>query len=373
MKNVLFCGPVEQADGWGGAAKDFVRALSLTSHNIATRPVYMSPHIKEYHSPLNNKIFNKRPDVVIQNVLPSMLDFQHDCKNIGLFHLETQSIKATGWIEKINLMDEIWVPTTCARKTLLKDGVNIPVHVIPTPIDTTLLDEEPVPFGEFQNSVIPKDDFVFYFVGEFITRKNLEALLVAFHREFHFLDPVTLFVKTHKTGMSSQDLANVITEFSKKVVSPMRLYGDVMKHHQELYNLTTLTPQNMLHMHKHSDCLVVPSHGECLNRPLMDAMYLGSDVIVTRDAGMNDLVKDSENGWLIDSHSAPCRCEDPPVAYLYTGREIWKDVDILDLQRCLSNAIKNKDSRAERAKLSKDKIVNNFSPAAVAKKMEECL
>ena len=43
--------------------------------------------------------------------------------------------------------------------------------------------------------------FNFAFVGEFIERKNLKALIQAFHMEFSCDEPVNLFIKTSKVSL----------------------------------------------------------------------------------------------------------------------------------------------------------------------------
>ena len=72
-KNILFLGPYRQNDGWGLAARDYVRSLLTTGHNIHCQPVYMSNNIspaQEIESDIlaseNNTL--QTYDIVIQNV-----------------------------------------------------------------------------------------------------------------------------------------------------------------------------------------------------------------------------------------------------------------------------------------------------------------
>ena len=97
--NILFAGPYRQNDGWGLAARDYLKALLKTKYNIACKPVFMAWSLNQNLLPefidAEKKVFEKRPDVIIQNILPHLMDYQYDMKNIGLCYLETKGLKHT--------------------------------------------------------------------------------------------------------------------------------------------------------------------------------------------------------------------------------------------------------------------------------------
>src|SRR5690606_6840323 len=99
--NVLYIGPYRQQDGWGRASRDYLKALSMTGHNIVARPIWMSNHVTNqddvFINELESRRFDKRPDVVIQNVLPYFGEYQYGMKNILQMYLESSPLTHTNW------------------------------------------------------------------------------------------------------------------------------------------------------------------------------------------------------------------------------------------------------------------------------------
>ena len=190
-KNILFIGPYRQTDGWGLAAKDYVKALAETEHNLSIKPIYLSESIDQNISydllGHESNLLDKKPDVVIQNMLPTFMDYIHGSHNIGLLFLETNHVEHTGWIDKMNLLNEIWVASTREKLNLEESGIRVPVNIVPMPIDVSDFDREtkkPLKLPEVDSC------FVFYFIGEYITRKNINEFVLAYHREFRNNEPV---------------------------------------------------------------------------------------------------------------------------------------------------------------------------------------
>ena len=76
--NILFIGPYRQNDGWGNAAKSYIRALSkIDSVNLCIRPIYMGSSTCEIDEDIIEFEYNSfdEYDIVIQNVLPSLCDY----------------------------------------------------------------------------------------------------------------------------------------------------------------------------------------------------------------------------------------------------------------------------------------------------------
>ena len=130
--------------------------------------------------------------------------------NIGRTMFETNTIPS-GWANRINFMDEIWVPTEFSRKAFINAGVDMEkLRVMPEPVDTNFY--RPVDIGnsavvEAVSSGSLKDlllryrqpnvadlrdgevalseqPTIFLFVGKWERRKGVKELLVAFLDEF---------------------------------------------------------------------------------------------------------------------------------------------------------------------------------------------
>jgi hypothetical protein len=138
-KNVLFIGPYRQNDGWGEAAKQYIRALIQSKCNLTIKPVYMSMNTGPIPLDLLEYEDNKQDhyDVVIQNVLPHLLDYNGEFgKNIALIYTETSNWH-NGWRSRLNNMDEVWVPSKADCNNLHVSGVDTKAVEMPIPIDVS--------------------------------------------------------------------------------------------------------------------------------------------------------------------------------------------------------------------------------------------
>ena len=88
-----------------------------------------------------------------------------------------------------------WVPNKQSLETAERSGVKIPIKIVPHSLDISS-------YKETQANKIKELEttFTFGFIGEFVERKNIKALVKAFHMEFNPREPVTL-LKTSKTTL----------------------------------------------------------------------------------------------------------------------------------------------------------------------------
>lgn len=314
--NILFCGQYRGGyDGWSCASRDYVSALLLTGHNISLKPIYMAsgngPELpSEFIAAENNKL--DKIDVIIQHVLPDILEW-HEGYNIALVHTETNNLYNSIWINKLNLMDEVWVGSTDEAKSLMNSGVKCKISVVPVPVNTKLLETH----KNGPKLDLFKNKFIFYFIGENTDRKNIMAFVKAFHREFGPEEEVGIIIKTN-----SDEIKNQINEWK----TTSRTRGDYIP---ELLISGFLPEEELYKIHRTGDCFVLTSRGEAQCRPMMDAIYFGNHVICTNGISAASLF----DGILkINSIEIPVDTKHPPLPHIYTGQETWKEIDILQLQ-----------------------------------------
>lgn len=333
MKNILFIGPYRQLDGWGLATRDYIRSLAtIPNINITTRPVHLAPgyndsgfndnQILQYE----NQIYDHY-DCVIQKTLPEY--FHYDArfgKNIGLFTLEINDFSKTKTIENIKRMDEIWVPSSIERDSLVSSGLQKTIRVVSEALDTdniTLYPAAPL------NPTIAHT-FKFYTICENNFRKNLEDLIIAFNLAFNVTDPVSLVIKTNG------DIKE-LTEFSNNVKQSLQL---TQPFRSEVWMTQRISYEDILKLHSSCDCFVMPSYGEAFCRPAAEALCLGKNPIINKNSGMKDYIND-QNGFLVNSHKTPVILKNHPISGntdYYNARQYWYKIDIYDLIKQLQAA-----------------------------------
>jgi glycosyltransferase involved in cell wall biosynthesis len=342
--NILFIGPYRQADGWGEASLSTVKALMTTGHNITLRPIFMGKFFKNYLPDsiieLEYNILSSY-DVVIQNVLPHLADYNSRFgKNIVKSHFETSSLRYTSWPRRLMNMDEIWVNSRVEKETLTIEGIDHDkIKVIPQSFDSEIFTDIHEPFNEPAMS----DKFIFYFIGEWVTRKGVLDLLLAYLSEFTVYEDVILLIKT---TVKNQE------EVNQHIKNTKALLG--MYNNDYFYPSIIITneflPENKIYtIHSHSNCCVIPSYGESFCMPAVTAMLFGKTPIITENTGMNSYINDT-NGWVVSSTPSPCVAHDRPLKDLYTGHEIWLKPDLNSLKTCMRDAFNNATSRKVKAK-----------------------
>lgn len=357
MKNILFLGNYKSQSGWGVAAKEYLEALLLTEHNIVARPVFMSnePLLKPSKKIIEaeNNRFDKSPDIVIQNVLPDLFE-KHEGYNIGIIHTETRNCNKI-WINKINLLDELWVNSELEKVSLQKDGVVCKISVVPIPVNTKNLEK----YQRFAEDLqIPElnGKYIFYFIGEHTDRKNILALVQAFHREFDYHEPVSLLIKTN-----NQSLKDEVNEWHK--TSRTR-----SSYIPEIFVAGQVEEKFIYSIHKTAHCFVCTSRGESNCLPIADALFFNNEVICVKGTYPSDIYY--PNAVAVDSQRTPVNTKSPPINHIYTGQEYWFDVDILQLQAEMRKMYENRNNQKT---TGKSFIIDNFSREAISEKIKLCL
>jgi len=339
--NILYIGPYTQRDGWGNAAKAYVKSLIASGHNLTIRPVFMNNDTKfdkcEDFERYEKKVF-KNYDIIIQNVLPHLFRYYGpNIINVGLSYFESENIGHTMWVNNINTLDRMWVTSNWEKQTLVKSGVTIPVDVIPISCDPTIYDKS----YEYEKLSEYEDEFKFYFIGEHISRKNITSLLLAFHREFHPDEKARVVLKLNRLGMNDHELFSTVAQQIQNLKIATALYSQTKYYKPEIVICSRLSNEELYGLHQMCQCFVAPSFGEGFCMPAFDAMAFNKTPIVVRDSSLSDFITE-ETGYLTDSFEVPAVAADRPLSFLYNGRDTWRQISIMDLQIKMREAFNTK-------------------------------
>lgn len=353
---VLYVSCYRDGTGYGHAAVDNILALDAAGVDVVPRPLKLNKH----NTNLPAKILEleaKSPagaDYVIQHTLPSMMEYSgHYNKCIAMYCSETDSFVDSGWQHKLNQMDVAWVPSSQMAQAARASGVSTPLFIAPYPCNTSRFEQsyKKVPLA------VPEDTFKFYTIGEMGNRrKNLSALIQAFHTEFHPTEPVDLIVKTIGNKEETQ-------AFCDQIKVGLKMFPDLGYYKKEVVISDIVTDDSISRLHATCDCFVLPSYGEAWGIPAFDAMAFGKTPIVTNWGGFTEYVT-NENGWLVDCHEIPVFGMKDTFPDLYTGRESWAAVSIRHLRSCMREAYANRALCRQKAAIG-IKDAYNFSYKAV--------
>lgn len=374
---ILYIGHYKEFGGWGQAAKDYILALDTAGVDVVCRNVTLTQDMKI--SGRLKELEEKDTDgcdVCIQHVLPHHLVKTNKFKkNIAVTYSESTSIKHLGWLENLNLMDEVFVPNTDLKESLENDGLKPKVKVVPL---TTDVNKYKKPYPSI-NITGAEDTFKFYYIGDLNDRKNIESIVTCFHSEFEKYENVSLIIKTKKFGYDKPRLDELVNSITSKVKSQLRMYKNLSDYKKDILISDQVTDEQLIQLHKACDCFLLPSHGEAWSIPSFDAMAFGNTPICSNFGGPKDFI-DSSNwrtGKLINGVYSTCKCSDSAFPDMFTGREYWFQPCEKQIRQQMRQYYESwkKDpiaykSRNQSAGL---KIAEKFSYRNVAKKILEAI
>lgn len=113
---------------------------------------------------------------------------------IGRTMFETDSIPS-GWVNRLNYMDEIWVPTEFSKQIFMEAGVEASkLIIVGEPVDTEFfrpVDLSELPIEQINSyglgkllDIVKETTTVFLFVGKFEQRKGIDILLRSYYNAF---------------------------------------------------------------------------------------------------------------------------------------------------------------------------------------------
>lgn len=331
---VLYISHNKEGTAWASTANNHMLALHSAGVDVVSRTVkinnnngYVPELVKSFECKTTNKV-----DAIIQQILPHYYESTSVCKNIGMYLNDTDTLNFPAWGLKLSLMDEIWCPNQKTRDAILK--YNKKVKVVPHPCDISVYNKQ----YNGMDLGVHNGNFIFYFIGELNSRKNIKDLIRAFHTEFSTSEPVSLLLKVNKSGVDANQIMNILTNEINQVKTSLKLYPRIQDYHQEIIITGHITEDEINSIHTSCDCYVNTSHGEAWSIPTFDAQAFGNKVVAPTH----------QYDYLNYRDSYECISDDAfgyndTFHHLGSSKEQWLVPNITDLRRCMRNAYQSKD------------------------------
>jgi glycosyltransferase involved in cell wall biosynthesis len=340
MKNILYIGHYKDNNGFGESSRRFINWLSNNIKlNLSIRPLFIinsviSKHLDsdQYIEYENNT--NRKYDTLIQHTIPEYIEYHKDFgKNIAIVDIETLNIKHSGWSDKLNLMDEVWVGSKLSAESLLLSGVKTLIRIIPEPYN---LEQYNKPlednFFSYDNDNKP---FIFYTIGQYSEKKNIKSIILAYLLEFNKHENVRLFIKTCDHRKKNEDLEHIIkydTSIIKNILrKPEDRYPDVDT------VCGYLSAKDIVRLHKSADCYINTTKADGFGASAIEAGLCGNLVINTKNIGSSTYYN-STNALMVDSTETPVICSNSIIKNMYTMNESWFEPSINSIRNAMRKA-----------------------------------
>lgn len=241
------------------------------------------------------------------------------------------------WIGNANAADAVIVPSIQNLQALKDSGINSPTYLVPHGADFEQFkpDNKPISINGLEGK------FTFLSVFQWQHRKNPEALLQAYWKEFTSKDNVALLIKTYwghvVSKQESRHIINQIAHYKQHLAvqdtAPLFLTTSIFED-EDLKGIYTA-----------SDCFVLPTRGEGVGLPYIEALSSGVPVIATNWGGSTDFLKD-DNCYRVDyqleqTDSRLPTAISPNFNQLFTPDMQWAEPDIDSLRVQMRRAYEN--------------------------------
>lgn len=317
---------------------------------------YLPPFMK-IDDPFWNSQIEKsktKPDSGIRvcYCLPNRYKLDPKGINIGYTMWETDQYPRL-WADHINrTCSYFFAGCNSLVKSAEKAGISIPI----IPVNATLDVNSWSPNGSSLDiSEIPPGSVKFLFIGNFIPRKNLEQLLLAFACAFDGYQDVALIIKT----WSSSNDANGKKHIGESI---RHLYNKASGLHSKpkVSVITDILDENqIISLIRGCDVYTSVSKGEGFDLPMMQAMAMEKLIVTTRFLAHSDYLDDTNS---IDVKYSLTPCVDA-MAPLYDSYQMWSAPDMEHYISALRRAyISIKDgSSAQIKKNARQTIIDKYS------------
>jgi glycosyltransferase involved in cell wall biosynthesis len=247
------------------------------------------------------------------------------------------------WLEELREMDGIFTFSNFNKEMWVKNsGFDASkIHVLPWGVEKEFTLEGP------KAKLLNKKGFTFIGNGDFTERKNFEVLIEAYTKEFKANEDVCLILKTHYGGFTKQHRLRTLQRLKKLstlwVENPPKI----------LFFGEKVTVEDIANLYRACDCLVLPSRGEGLGLPVIEAMACGLPIIATNWSSLAEL--DFE-GWKLSYELAQI----DSVEYIRKCPEAlnhkWASVDVDDLRRAMRKMFEDREDSKTKGLANAQKV-----------------
>lgn len=345
---ILYRGDIFGLSGYSSAIRLNLKILRQANIDVKIESVHHDRRQIE-NCPLKEMIssmsrYSSDSKILIDHQTPEFYKIDRNQYKIGVTYFETSKIPIK-WVEKCNQMDEIWLSCENNKQVFFNSGVSSHIEIINPFIDTDHFAPNAKPLN-----IVNKSKLTFLSVFEFTQRKGWDVLVESFARAFSKNDNVCLILKTYQASMSENEIKLKIKNYLS--TKNINVWPKILVYTQ------SVPYSAMPNLYAACDVFILPTRGESICYPSMEAMSCGKPCIITKDVGHSGFISD-QNGYLINYNRVKVTNFDHSP--WYTSDQEMAEPDVLHLVNIFKHVSNNRDELIKKGLLARDTIEKNHS------------
>jgi glycosyltransferase involved in cell wall biosynthesis len=349
---MIFYAPVWGQSGFEKLSRELIMALDQMGVVIELRPALEwnqervglpNTTVMRLRRMMENRVNALAPHVIYQ--LPRGQQVIENAPVVCYTLFETDRCPQP-WMDAFSRCDKIFVFSEFNRKGWIESG--IPEHKIsalPQAVDSFMY----TPDGP-KTVIENKKGFTFLCSGDFTERKNFEAVIEAYVKEFTNRDDVTLIFKCHYGGFTKKyrrecasRLRDIAMRFNPDNPPRILFWGDKVSDYA------------MASLYRSVDCFILCSRGEGLGMQYLEAMASGVPVIACDWGAQMDYLN-QKNAFLVRTN---LKIIDDPNYILKCPQALnnkWCQAEIGDIQQNMRYVFQDYADASSRAELNLEAV-----------------
>ena len=305
-------------------------------------------------------------------------------KHNVLYTMMESKEAGAGFIDVCNeFYNSCWVPTEYCKKSFIDQGVKVPVNVVPIGVDPIYHPDNVIPgfnlnyevFSKRENAPFKPLGFKFLSVFRWSYRKGFDVLLKSYLREFKHTDDVSLVIVSKHASASREkrfedavrdEIQEYVNKFSNEDSPPIYWCKE------------NIPADKMPSMYAVGDCFVLPSRGEGLALPALEAAKMGLPCILPNHTAFSDYVTD-ENCFTFDVDDWEV-CDTNPkwgvwITRVYSGERfpIFGDSVVDNVSYLMRKVFDDPEKGKEKNKEMQKTVDNKFAWDKCTQAASNCL
>lgn len=277
------------------------------------------------------------------------------------------------WPPALNIYERVFVPSEFNRTTFLKHGVTVPIDVVPHVARKVV----PVREGSYLDS-IADDDFVFYTIGVWTTRKALEETVRTYLDTFSTDEKVVLVIKTdvvnhiELAAMNYRQTSTGPKHIGTTWWALAQIFADYDNPARVHMIAENIPPRDIDHLHTRGNCYVGLTRSEGWGLPAFDALLFGNPVIMPNWGGQRDYLGDDYPLSIHYSLESTLNSPDDHC-HMRSASAHWAEPNCAHAGELMRWVFENRDQANALARDHQVDLQKRFAPRVVCRKLAELM